>query len=63
MGRISYGNKLSVNPGHYLMFGDNTVNSRDSREWGELPQQNVIGHSSFVYWPPLSPRFGWSHQQ
>ena len=62
IGRLNYGNQISVNPGHYLMFGDNTVNSRDSREWGELPQENVIGHSSFVYWPPLSPRFGWSHR-
>ena len=61
IGRLNYGKQISVNPGHYLMFGDNTVNSRDSREWGELPQENVIGHSSFVYWPPLSPRFGWSH--
>ena len=62
IGRLNYGNQISVNQGHYLMFGDNTVNSRDSREWGELPQENVIGHSSFVYWPPLSPRFGWSHR-
>ena len=63
MGRLNYGNEFFVNPNHFLMFGDNTVNSRDSREWGELPQENVIGHSSFVYWPPLSPRFGWSHSQ
>ena len=63
MGRLNYGNEYFVNPNHFLMFGDNTVNSRDSREWGELPQENVIGHSSFVYWPPLSPRFGWSHSQ
>ncbi len=62
IGLLNYDNQISVNPGHYLMFGDNTVNSRDSREWGELPQENVIGHSSFVYWPPLSPRFGWSHR-
>ena len=47
---------------HYLFFGDNTSNSMDSRSWGALPKQNVIGLSSFVYWPPLSPRFGWSHR-
>jgi len=57
-----YGQTINVTPNHYLMFGDNSINSLDSRAWGELPQENVIGHSSFVYWPPLSPRFGWSHR-
>ena len=47
---------------HLIFFGDNTANSMDSRSWGALPKKNVIGHSSFVYWPPLSPRFGWSHR-
>ena len=53
---------IDIKPKHYFMLGDNTTNSRDSREWGDLPYENVIGHSSFVYWPPLSPRFGWSHR-
>jgi signal peptidase I len=53
---------LKLKPNHYLMFGDNTTNSSDSRTWGQLPMRNVIGKSSFVYWPPLSPRFGWSHR-
>ena len=44
------------------MFGDNTKSSSDSRYWGAIPKKNVIGVSSFVYWPPLSPRFGWSHR-
>jgi signal peptidase I len=47
---------------YYLMFGDNTFSSSDSRFWGAIPKKNVIGISSFVYWPPLSPRFGWSHR-
>lgn len=51
-----------VPSGHYLFFGDNTANSMDSRSWGALPKNKVIGHSSFVYWPPLSSRFGWSHR-
>jgi signal peptidase I len=53
---------LKIKPNHYLMFGDNTTNSSDSRVWGQLPMRNVIGKSSFVYWPPFSPRFGWSHR-
>jgi len=52
----------SVPLNHYLFFGDNTANSMDSRSWGALPKNNIIGHSSFVYWPPLSPRFGLSHR-
>ena len=55
-------NELTLKPDHYMMFGDNTVNSSDSRFWGQLPMRNVIGKSSFVYWPPLSSRFGWSHR-
>ena len=59
---FNYHQNISITPNHYLMFGDNSINSLDARAWGELPQENVIGHSSFVYWPPLSPRFGWSHR-
>jgi len=45
----------------YLAFGDNTMNSSDSRAWGPVPQQNVIGKSFFVYWP-ITGRFGWGHR-
>ena len=54
--------KFEVKADQFIMMGDNTVNSSDSRMWGSLPKKNVIGHSSFVYWPPLSPRLGWSHR-
>jgi signal peptidase I len=50
---------LDVPPGNYVVFGDNTRNSSDSRYWQWLPQDNVIGRSSFVYWP-VTPRFGWN---
>lgn len=43
---------------HLLVFGDNTMNSKDSRDWGAFADKNVIGRSCFVYWP-LSKRFGW----
>ncbi|WCJ60425.1 signal peptidase I [Fontisphaera persica] len=49
-----------VRPKHYLAMGDNTLNSSDSRNWGDLPQENVIGKSFFVYWP-FGERFGWEH--
>ncbi len=51
----------TVNPDSYLVFGDNSMNSRDSRDWGELPSQYVIGRAFSVYWPVISPRFGWTN--
>jgi signal peptidase I len=45
----------------YMVFGDNTCNSSDSRYWGTFPAQNIIGKSFFVYWP-LTDRFGWGNR-
>ncbi len=44
-------------PDSYMVFGDNTCNSSDSRTWGTFPAQNIIGKSFFVYWP-ITSRFG-----
>ena len=48
-------------PDGYMVMGDNTLNSFDSRGWGEFPANNVIGKSFFVYWP-ITSRFGWGHR-
>jgi signal peptidase I len=39
-----------VPPGHYFMMGDNREHSLDSRSWGFVPRENVLGRPLFVYW-------------
>ncbi len=36
----------------YLMLGDNRESSCDSRRWGYVPRDNLIGPVFAVYWPP-----------
>jgi len=42
---------LYVQPGHFLMFGDNSRSSSDSRSWGQVPQRLMLGRAIVVYWP------------
>ena len=41
---------LVVPPGQYFAMGDNRDNSLDSRYWGFVPRENIIGRPLFVYW-------------
>lgn len=49
--------EVSIDRHGYFVMGDNTCSSLDSRYWGAVPEQNVIGKSCFVFWP-ISERFG-----
>ena len=56
--------EVPIPPHYYMVMGDNTMNSSDSRIWGAFPEENVIGKSFFVYWPigrqdSRPSRFGW----
>lgn len=43
---------LKIPENSYLMLGDNHANSLDSRHFGFIPQENLEGSPSFLYWPP-----------
>lgn len=45
-----------VEPQHYFLLGDNRPNSSDSRVWGTLPRNRIVGRAVLRYWPP--PRAG-----
>jgi signal peptidase I len=44
------GRELVIPAGRYFVMGDNRNNSEDSRYWGFVPRELVIGRAMFVYW-------------
>lgn len=52
------GGDLVVPPGHYFVMGDNRTNSMDSRHWGFVPRENILGRPLFVYWSIAMPESG-----
>lgn len=48
------GESYTVQDGEVMAFGDNRDHSSDSRDWGPVPNKNIVGRVFFRYWPTKS---------
>ena len=46
---------------NYFVMGDDRVNSSDSRDWGFVPRENIVGRAAIVYWPLGQDNNGFVH--
>lgn len=45
------GVRTKVPEGYIFVLGDNSASSHDSRYWGFVPEDDIIGKAEFIYWP------------
>jgi signal peptidase I len=50
--RCNLPDPITIPPDQYFMMGDNRGASDDSRFWGPVPRDWIIGEAFFTYWPP-----------
>ena len=46
------GKKVIVPEGKYFFLGDNSISSKDGREWGFADAKDIIGKAVLTWWPP-----------
>jgi signal peptidase I len=46
------GQKISVPENSFFVLGDNSASSKDSRYWGFVGRQDILGKAMLIYWPP-----------
>lgn len=46
------GEVITAAPDQFFVFGDNRSHSSDSREWGAVTKEEIVGRVVFRYWPP-----------
>ena len=52
--------KYTFKNDYYFMMGDNRKNSYDTRTWGVVPKENIIGKVNFILWSTFRNKLHWN---